>query len=417
MPLTSLLRIILTRSFKPFIFRNSYQNILPFENLADLGLYVHIPFCRSLCSFCPYCKEIYHQERANAYKIALLKEIDIACSSLTHKKQATSLYFGGGTPALMIDDLKAIIDKLKEYFSIAGGIGVELHPSDITKESLEKLQAAGVTMVSIGIQSFHDECLRKIGRSSDDLIKKLQLISRAGFDVVDVDLIFAIPGQTDEILAADIKTAFANGATQISTYPFIDFTFADNAYKPLTEKVKKQMLKNLTESCCKINIERTSVWTYAKPSTGKYSSITRDTFLGFGVSATTLLADSFKINTFAIDEYIKRVNANLLPSSLTLNFTKRQRAVYYLFWSAYSMKVDMDKFEKIVGVPLLKMFRLEFFLAQKIGLVRKNGTTFEFTNQAADIYHSIEQAYTTAYIDKMWNISRNIAFPDKIILK
>ena len=243
MLLVSLLRILLTRSFKPFVFEGRFENRLDFETLDDLGLYVHIPFCRSLCSFCPYCKEVYDPRKAASYKVALLKEIDLVCQNLASKKRVTSLYFGGGTPALMIDDLPEIIEKLQANFAIAGGIGVELHPSDVTLENLQKLKSAGVTMVSLGIQSFNENCLQKIGRSNDDFIGKLQLVRDCGFDIVDVDLIFAIPGQTDEILAQDIRTAFAHGATQVSTYPFIDFTFAVNPYQPMSEKVKKRMLK------------------------------------------------------------------------------------------------------------------------------------------------------------------------------
>jgi oxygen-independent coproporphyrinogen-3 oxidase len=417
MLLASLLRILLTRSFRPFIFEGSHQNRLDFETLDDLGLYVHIPFCRSLCGFCPYCKEIYNKQKADSYKIALLKEIDLVCKNMAGKKQATSLYFGGGTPALMIDDLKDIIERLKRYFSIAGGIGVELHPSDITENTLQKLTSAGVTMVSIGIQSFNENCLQKLGRSSGSFTDKLKLVKNNGFDVVDVDLIFAIPGQTDEILANDIKTAFDHGATQVSTYPFIDFTFADNEYKPMTEKVKKRMLKTLTEYCRKINIDRSSVWTFSKHGTEKYSSVTRDTFLGFGVSATTLLKNSFRINTFSIEDYNERINADTLSTSLTVHFTKRQRAIYYLFWSAYSMKINKDKFEKIIGAPLDKMFGTEFFIAMKLGLIKKNGKIYELTDKGAYYYHYIEQLYTSAYIDKMWNVSRKKAFPDKIILK
>lgn len=414
---TSLLRIFLTRSFKPFIFEGNNEKKLEFKDLEDLGLYIHIPFCRSLCSFCPYCKEIYHKQRADDYKIALLKEIDIVCHNMMEKKQVTSLYFGGGTPALMIEGLKEIIEKVKEYFIIVGGIGVELHPSDVSQEVLLKLKSAGVSMLSIGIQSFDDNCLRKIGRSNDAFAEKLQLVKNNNFDVVDVDLIFAIPGQTDKILANDIMTAFENGATQISTYPFIDFTFADNEYKPMSEKVKKKMLKNLTKYCQENNFDRTSVWTFAKHDTEKYSSVTRDTFLGFGVSATTLLKNTFKINTFSIDEYIKKVEANLVPTCLTHYFTKRQRAVYYLFWSTYSMKIHPDKFEKIIGLPLKKMFGLEIFMAKKAGLLRKNGKIYDVTDKAANIFHSIEQVYTTAYIDKMWSILRIEAFPNKIVLK
>jgi coproporphyrinogen III oxidase-like Fe-S oxidoreductase len=204
MMLTSMLRVIITRSLKPFVFESNYQNKPDFETLEDLGLYVHIPFFRSLCSFCPYCKEKYNKQWADSYKTALLKEIDIACENMKSKKQVTSLYFGGGTPALMIDSLKDIIEKLEEYFTITGGIGVELHPSDISDETLQKLKSAGATMVSIGIQSFNDDCLQKLGRSSESFIEKMRLVRNYCFDVVDVDLIFAIPGQTDKILAYDI---------------------------------------------------------------------------------------------------------------------------------------------------------------------------------------------------------------------
>jgi oxygen-independent coproporphyrinogen-3 oxidase len=417
MLLTSLLRIFITRSFRPFVFESEYDRQLEFESLEDLGLYVHIPFCRSICSFCPYCKVLYSQTTAAAYRDALLREIELVCRNRTVEKKVTSLYFGGGTPALMIDDLKTIIDRLKQFFVIQGGIGVELHPEDLTDETLLKLKSAGVSMVSLGIQSFDDQCLEKLGRSGADLVEKLERVKRYEFDVVDVDLIFAIPGQTDEILATDLKTAFDHGATQVSTYPFIDFTFADNTYKPMSRKVKKAMLKQLTISSAKLDTERTSVWTFARRGTGKYSSVTRDAFLGFGVSATSLLQSSFKINTFSIDAYIQRINEGQLPTSLTVRFTKRQRAAYFLFWSVYAMGVDPDKFQKIVGAPLNKMYGLEIFLAEMLGFLSKNGHHYQLTDRAAAIYHDIEQSYTTAYIDKMWNVSRVQPFPERLILK
>lgn len=416
MLLTTALRVMLTRSLKPFVFEGNYDNKLDFENLEDLGLYVHIPFCRSLCSFCPYCKEKYNREKAVAYKAALLKEIDLVCAGLPAKKGATSLYFGGGTPALMIDDLKDIIGRLKQYFNITGGVGVELHPLDITPLNLQKLRSAGVNMVSLGIQSFNGDCLKKIGRNEETFEERIQLASTQGFEVIDVDLIFAIPGQTGEILQRDLETAFSCGATQVSTYPFIDFTFADNRNKPMGERVKKQMLDDLVQFAASKGIERTSVWTFAKPRSSKYSSVTRDAFLGFGVSATTLLKDSFKINTFSIDAYIERINDNCLPTSLTLRFSPRQRAAYYLFWSAYAMEVDPDKFEGMIGKPLLEMYGAELNWAEKMGFIHKRGSIYLLSDRAANIYHHVEQVYTAAYIDKMWNVSRNIAFPDRIIL-
>ena len=219
MLLTSLLRIGLTRSMAPFVFTNRFDEDLSIADLDELGLYVHIPFCRSLCSFCPYSKQTYDRQTAKAYKAALLAEIDLVGGGLPGKKSVTSLYFGGGTPALVIGELADLIHHLERYFRIRGGIGVELHPSDITVENLAKLRAAGVTMLSLGIQTFDRGCLEKLGRSWEPLADKVRLAADAGFAVIDVDLIFAIPGQTPATLARDIDLAFASGATQVSTYP------------------------------------------------------------------------------------------------------------------------------------------------------------------------------------------------------
>jgi len=417
MLLPSILRIILTRSFKPFVFRNIYNDQLFYEELDNLGLYVHFPFCKTLCDFCPYFKVKYDDALAQEYINALLKEIDLVCSRQNGKKKATGLYFGGGTPALMLSGLRDVICKLNEYFLISDGIGVELHPDDICEDTLEALKAAGVSMLSIGIQSFNGECLGALGRENGNFSKKLKLVNSYNFSVVDVDLIFGIPKQTQASLLNDIESAFAYGATQVSTYPFIDFSFAHNKQKPMSEKTKKKMLAAVIKYAALNNIERTSVWTFAKKGTKKYSSVTRDSFLGFGASAVTLLRDTFKINTFSIPAFLQRVNENHLPTSLTLDFTMRQRACYFLFWAFYAMRIDANVFLEMFGERLEKLFGAELWLGEKIGLLKKENNSYRVTDKGALLYHKMEQVYTTAYIDKSWNISREQAFPKKIVLR
>ncbi|MGL6056979.1 MAG: coproporphyrinogen-III oxidase family protein [Culicoidibacterales bacterium] len=417
MRFTSMMRTYLTRSFKPFTFINQYDNLLEYEQNEQLGLYVHIPFCRTICSFCPYCKETYDPKVAQSYLQALLQEIELVGHMQTGKKQVTSLYFGGGTPALMLQDLGTIIAKLQDYFEIRDGIGVELHPSDVNEHVLTTLKACGVTMISLGIQSFQAESLQALGRTPVDFTRIFQAVRAAEFAVVDVDLIFAIPGQSETTLLADIETAFTLGATQISTYPFIDFTFADNAYKPLPERQKKQMLQAIADYCVQTGRERTSVWTFAKQHTGKYSSVTRDNFLGFGVSATTLLKTQFKVNTFSIPAYIQRIQQGQLPTALTLKFNLRQRAVYYLFWRAYSTEIKQSEFKAFFDIELNQLYGFEMWCAQLLKLVNLENGMYTLTTKGAYYYHLIEQAYTTAYIDKMWHIARTEAFPEKITLK
>jgi len=241
-------------------------------------------------------------------------------------------------------------------------------------------------------------------------------VREAGFPVIDVDLIFAIPGQTPDSLRRDIALAFERGATQVSTYPFIDFTYADNRYQPLDKKTKRQLLAELANYCQELGLVRTSVWTFAQPGTGKYSSVTRDAFLGFGLSATSLLQQSFAINTFSLDGYIGRLGTGLSPTALKLTFSLRQRAAYFLFWSAYGLLIDNQRFATVIGQPLEKLYGVEMALAVLLGLLRRSGADYLLTSRAIQLYHDLEQLYTTAYIDKTWSTARQEAFPQRFTL-
>ena len=144
--------------------------------------------------------------------------------------------------------------------------------------------------------------------------------------------------------------------------------------------------------------------------------MTRDHFLGFGCSATTLLKNQFKINAFSTEEYCKRIDEGNLPTSLTIRFSLHQRMVYYLFWTAYSTKVDAAAFERFFGVPLKKAYGWEMTMAKVLGFVTEEHGIYQMTLKGAFYYHYYENFYTLAYIDKMWGILRQEAFPEKIVL-
>lgn len=158
---------------------------------------------------------------------------------LKAKKEATSLYFGGGSPALMAQDIQSIVQRLKRYFIITEGIGLELHPKDCTTERLQQLKEAGVSKISIGVQSFQPEILKLLGRESVAYEKMFEAINQAGFETVSADFIFALPGQTIESLKEDIELAFAHGANHFAMYPFIDFTFTERKFRRRKRERKK----------------------------------------------------------------------------------------------------------------------------------------------------------------------------------
>lgn len=414
--ITDLTRMWLTRSTKPFTFYNEYDQNLDFGDCENLGLYVHIPFCERICNFCPYCKEIYSKEKCDKYVDALIKEIHMVGSQVEGKKQVTSLYFGGGTPALAVEYLEGIIGALKEHFIITEGIGLELHPGNVNVETLTLLQNAGVTKISIGIQSFQQKYQTILGRNAVDIEAMAAALSQVKFETVSMDFIFALPNQTYEDLKSDIELAFSHGANHIAVYPFIDFTFTSSNVRTMEKKEKRRLLDQITKFCMEKGYVRSSIWTFSSETEARYSSMTRDNFLGFGCSATTLLRDQFKINTFSVEEYCKRIEAQSLATSLTIRFTERQRMIYYLFWTAYSTRVDSRDFEKFFGKSLQTMYGFELWLAKLLGFVKETDDIYEMTLKGAFYYHYYENFYTLAYIDKMWGIMRKEAFPERIEL-
>ena len=305
--ITDLTRMWLTRSTKPFTFLNEYDEMLSYGECENLGLYVHIPFCEKICSFCPYCKVLYSKENCDAYIDALLQEIHMVGSQHIGKKQVTSLYFGGGTPALAVDRLGEIIGAIEEHFIITEGIGLELHPRNVNVEMLTKLKAAGITKISIGIQSFQEKYQSILGRDVVDMEQMAAALAQVEFETVSMDFIFALPDQTYLDLKKDIELAFSHGANHVAIYPFIDFTFTSSKVKVMEKKEKRKLLDEITKYCMGQGYHRSSIWTFSSEKDAKYSSMTRDNFLGFGCSATTLLKDQFKINTFSVEEYCKRI--------------------------------------------------------------------------------------------------------------
>jgi oxygen-independent coproporphyrinogen-3 oxidase len=429
---------LLNRSGQPYVFHPvSDPAFLPAQlPAADFGLYVHIPFCRQLCAFCPYCKTVYREEQARAYMQALLSEIDLVAErhDLTEQKlTVTGLYFGGGTPALLAEHLIKIIDRLREYYDIRGGIGIELHPDDIGEATLNTLAQAGFSMISIGVQSFCADTLDKLQRrpadhaeadqssadqSRADLSAKMALVRNFGFKVIDVDLIFGIRGQTACSLEQDIRKAFASGATQVSTYPLIRFSYTQPFCRPVKPFRQRRLLTVLEKTSRQLALDRTAVWTFNKPGLDTYTSVTRPAYLGFGVSAVSVIGSDMVINTFSVDNYIWRLTDSRPAAALHLAFSARQLALYVLFWQAYKLCLDEADFRERTGQDMSVALGRELQLARLMGwIVRQpDQKGYRLTRRGVRLYHEVEQVVTHAFLDPLWRKAGQIPDPPEIIL-
>lgn len=416
MLITHAMRILLGRQLGPFKFVKDV-GFLPDLDVPTLGLYVHIPFCLDLCPFCPYYKVISSTHLVQPFLEALLSEIALVgekTGSNGSKRRVTSLYFGGGSPALMKSDLQKIRKTIDDFFYVEDRAGIELHPRDVTSDLPTVLKDSGFDMVSIGIQTFQEQLLSNIGRDRVDYRSVFTALRRERFDAIDVDLIFGIPGQTEADLRVDFLKAVELGATQISTYPFIDFSYANNHKKPLGRSEQKKLLSMLLKTADDAGFARTSVWTFGRTNAPRYSSITRENFLGFGPSATSLGRDAFKANTFSLEAYIESVNKGIVPTALKMKFSPRTRKLYWLFWNCYAGKLPKDEYCTLFSSNLDDDFSFWLTLCKLLGLFMEMDAGYTLTQLGNYHFHWLEQEYTHQYIDKTWRSAMQTPWPDMI---
>ena len=413
--LTTLLRLSLTHSPAPFRF--VAQGPEPASWKAPyLGLYIHIPFCKTLCDFCPYNRYLYREEDMANFAHALRGEIELVAQRIGGRSKALSLYLGGGSPALALPHLEGILGVLDKHFSITGAKAIELHPSDVNPQLCSTLRSLGFSMVSLGVQSFQPELHTQIGRSWHNPSTALQLLAGAGFDTIDTDLLFGMPGQSKALLEKDFRQAMELGASQISAYPFIRFSYTRTARKLPGRRERREMLKLLSSLASEYDLERSAVWTFSRKGKKPYSSVTRENFIGFGPSATSLLPDLFKINSFAPAAYAQAVMDGTLPTALTLSFSPRTRKLYWLFWNLYKMRLDAGLYRELFASDLRIDFATFLKLGLSLGFLSESNGDYVLSEKGAYYFHLVEQHYTHQYIDKTWKICRAKPWPEVLRL-
>ncbi|NCC72321.1 MAG: radical SAM family heme chaperone HemW, partial [Sphingobacteriia bacterium] len=185
------------------------------------GLYLHIPFCRQKCHYCNFYSLPTRKYRKEIPK-AMMIEMEIN-QTFFNGEPLDTIYVGGGTPSLYPpDDIQHLINAAKDNFRFAENteITLEANPDDISNEWIEALSASSVNRLSIGVQSFNDDDLRYLHRihSASQAIKGIEKARKAGFGNLSIDLIYGIPGQSDEQWIENIQMATALKIPHISAY-------------------------------------------------------------------------------------------------------------------------------------------------------------------------------------------------------
>ncbi len=401
-------------------------SIPPFPSKLDsLGLYLHVPFCKSLCPFCPYNRVAYEKSSFERYLTAVLQEIDIHAPHL-RSAEFSSLYIGGGTPTVDLTGLMRIISHLRSSLDFRGDICIELHPAHMDEDDLASLKEAGVTMLSVGVESTTDELLQRIGRnhSGKEALDALGRARRVGFDTINADLMFALPDQTVDQWRHDVLAVLDQGVDQLSTYPMFTFPYSDHGREVRARSVQRPrdstiraMLRFTDQECIDRGFDRCAVWSWNRPNTGKFSSITRHRYLGFGPSAATMDGDHFYVNTFDVDAYADCLPAHR-PVALAMEVDTRLEMAYWLYWRVYELFVPAAEFDRLFGPEesLDSRFGTLFSTARAAGMAEKTSDGYVISPAGAYWIHRLQNEYSLNYINRLWGTCRRDPWPAKAVL-
>lgn len=309
----------------------------------DIGLYIHVPFCRQRCHFCAFYLEIARGERIKAFSSALTREIELyRLQDLFAGRPLKSIYFGGGTPtALPAITLVAFLELIRTTWPLNPSleVTVEAHPSTVTAEDLRIMAGAGFNRISFGAESMNDNDFAPIGRPGrvQETETAVSAARAAGFTNINLDLMYGLPGQTRETWEKTLRSLLALDPSHVSCYALtieegtrLAQDIARNLVVEPDDAVQIDMESAAVTLLTEAGFTRYEISNYAKPEAACRHNLlywTGQDYLGLGPSAQSYL-DGVRFGNIAdLTDYVDSLEKHTLPVTecFRLSPSERQR--------------------------------------------------------------------------------------------
>lgn len=405
-----------------WVFEPPPQGWMP-PRVERTSMYLHVPFCRNFCPYCPYTKVPYDETLVEPYTRAALAEVDWWADTIG-PAEITSVYIGGGTPTLALDSVGTVLAHVRKRFRLTGDICIETNPADVDDVTVHQLHDAGVALVSLGVQSFHPKNLAVIGRRYKPSVAEhaLALLAAGGFASVNADIMFALPGQTASDVVADLARAAQLGANQLTTYPLFTFPYTSvgeflrlTAVRMPNLRVRRTHYRAISEWCAEHGFERVSVWCFKRGNVPRYSSVTRDSYVGVGPGAGSHLPDGFVLNTFDLNNWIQAACTGRTAIALRMPFAGEMSGWWWLYWRFYDTRIPMDDLEAVLGNDAPKARRWLKAMEQ-LGLVVRSEEYLKLTEPGAFWLHLAQNHFALTYVNTLWTRARREPWPQAVAI-
>jgi oxygen-independent coproporphyrinogen-3 oxidase len=347
------------------------------------GVYLHIPFCRSRCSYCDFATDVWRSaEAVERYVSALCAEIGRAAMPETEFSNIDTIYFGGGTPSLLApEQVERVLAALRKRFPVLpdSEITMEMNPATVTPETLSAYREHGVNRASFGVQTFDDRALKLLARGHDanDARSTFRMLRDAGFDNVSFDLIAGLPDQTLAAWASNLREAVAMEPEHLSLYlleihegtPLAGQVRSGRQPRP-DEELAAEMYELMTRTLAAAGYHQYEISNFARPGrearhNSKYWRL--EPVYGFGVSAHSFDGAFRYANERDTAAYVRLIEK--LGSAEVMREKIDPASEFVFLGLRMNSGIDLDDYRTRFGRDLISMFADELSRLAEAGLI------------------------------------------------
>ena len=366
------------------------------KNLKPLSIYIHIPFCKQKCFYCDFLSLIEKENYFLDYKNTLLNEIKEFAIKNKNVYEIKTIFIGGGTPSVLpIGYIGEIMETIFSNFTVLkdAEISIEVNPGTLSYELIKHFKESKINRISIGVQSLDNNILKEIGRihTAEQFYENYKNIRKAGFENVNVDLMFSLPNQTLEIFEDTIYKILDLEPEHISCYSLIleeDTKFYNmykkGLFKPVKDELDREFYYKAIELFEKNNYKLYEISNFSKPNKECKHNIVyweRDEYIGFGIGASSLLNNTRFSNTRNITDYINLKNEKEIE-------ILKERDMYseFVFLGLRMMKgISKEKFKKQFGIDIRNIYSEELEKFLKNGLLLEKDDFIYLSKKGIDL--------------------------------
>ncbi|MET1030546.1 radical SAM family heme chaperone HemW [Domibacillus tundrae] len=367
--------------------------------------YIHIPFCHHICHYCDFNKVFMKNQPVEQYLNCLDREMSMAAFVTGYK----TIFVGGGTPtSLNAQQLFFLVDSIHNRLPLLpdAEYTFEANPGDLTPEKLRILKEGGVNRLSIGVQSFNDAHLKRIGRThtKEDVLRTVRDAEKAGFDNLSIDLIYGLPEQTVEDAADTVKQALGLGLPHYSAYSLIIepktvfYNLMAKGKLPLPkEESEADMYEAVMREMAAGGLHQYEISNFARPGFESLHNLTywnNDEYYGFGAGAHGYVNGERYANFGPLKKYMEPIERARWPRITNQKVTKREQMEEEMFLGLRKMEgVSISSFESKYSENPLRFFHEAITDMTDRGLLEIKANSIRLTHSGKFLGNEVFQSF------------------------